>query len=543
VEPAKVTEYEEALIAVALQHSEGVHAVIDMHIGDFYVPHCRMVAKTIKELFEKNEPVDLVSVSTAMPVSEAVSTKDWRVRLTDLVLASGHNRSSVSYYVKAIQDAAHRRAFTKLLRDSGESLADSAEPTADAISSHLQKLARLIARDEHKQLERSGDLLVDYLERLRQREQNPAEALGADTGNPELNEHTTGFKEGQFIVIGGRPGMGKTSLMLGMAATQAINMGMAINFYSLEMSRDSIMQKLIALETGVHTMKLRTGQGLNSYDWELIERASERIKAANLFIADERSGIRTIGGMKAAEEKQKMRGIKRDGDYLDYIQLVRGEKETENRAQEVSQVSRDCEEHAAQEAIFVVAGSQLSRDLEKRQDKRPVLSDLRESGSLEQDADIVMFVYREEVYNPETDKRGEAEIIIAKQREGGLATVTTIFDPNLQRFIPKASDKDKVIDFTPPKPKQKQIRAIYFPLGAEQLKWDIENSDANELFKAYEKAIEDAENDDERDYAQRNLNTILELMASMPAAPVVPPEETVTPPPTEDNSPCWYTEM
>jgi replicative DNA helicase len=538
MESAKVTEYEEALIAVALQHSEGVHAVIDMHIGDFYVPHCRIVAKTIKELFSKNEPVDLVSVSTAMPVSEAVTTKDWRVRLTDLVLAFGHNRGSVMHYVRAIQDAAHRRAFTKLLRESGDSLSAGAEPTSDAISSHLQKLARLIARDEHKQLERSADLLDGYLERLREREQNPAEALGADTGIPELNQHTTGFKEGQFIVIGGRPGMGKTSLMLCMAATQAITMQMCINFYSLEMSRDSIMQKLIALQSGVHTMKLRTGQGLNQYDWELIERACERIRGAQLYIADERSGIRTIGGIKAAEEKQKMRGVTRHGDYLDYIQLVRGEKETENRTQEVSQISRDCEEHAAQEAIFVAAGSQLSRDLEKRQDKRPVLSDLRESGSLEQDADIVMFVYREEVYNPDTDKRGEAEIIIAKQREGGLATVTTLFDPHLQKFIAKAGDKEigQQMDFTPPK--NKKPIAICFPMLADQLAFEVENGDDNEMFAAYEKCVYEAETDEEREIAQRNLELCLRLIeekAQRRAA--LPPE------PAEDDSPCWYTQM
>lgn len=538
MEPGKVTEYEEALIAVALQHSEGVHAVIDLHIGDFATGHCRMVAKTIKELFAKNEPVDLVSVSTAMPVSEAVTTKDWRVRLTDLVLAAGHNRSSVGYYVKAIQDASHRRAFNRLLHESGEMLAANAEPTADAISNHLQRLARLIGRDERRQLERSSDLLDGYLERLREREQNPADALGADTGLPELNQHTTGFKEGQFIVIGGRPGMGKTSLMLCMAAMQAINMQMCINFYSLEMSRDSIMQKLIALQSGVHTMKLRTGQGLNQYDWELIERACERIRGANLFIADERSGIRTIGGIKAAEEKQKMRGNKRDGDYLDYIQLVRGEKETENRTQEVSQISRDCEEHAAQEGIFVVAGSQLSRDLEKRQDKRPVLSDLRESGSLEQDADIVMFVFREEVYNPETDKRGEAEIIIAKQREGALATVTTIFDPNLQKFIPKSGEASltNTIDFTPPQPK-KPI-AICFPMNPEQLAFEVENGNDDEVYAAYEKCVDDAETDDDREIAQRNLELCLRLIEEKAQRRALQPPE-----PAEDNSPCWYTQM
>lgn len=539
MEPGKVIEYEEALIAVALQHSEGVHAIIDMHVSDFYSGHCRMVAKTIKELWQKNEPIDLVSVSTAMPTTEGVNTQSWRVRLTDLVLAAGWQPSNCDFYVRSIKEAAHLRAFHKLLKDSEQQLAASttAEPATNAISHHLQQLARLIARDEKQQLEHVSAITADYLSRLREREQNPAEALGADTGLPELNEYTTGLHEGEFIVVGGRPGMGKTSFMLGLAAVQAIDLSMCINFYSLEMSRMSLMQKLIALQSGVFTMKLRTGQGLNSYDWELIDRAVERINKSHLYIADESSGVRTMGDIKAREERQKLTGKKADGDYIDYIQLLKGEKETENRVQEVSQISRDMKQHAAQEGIFVVGGSQLTREIEKRQNKVPQLSDLRESGTLEQDANVVMFIYRDEVSNPESDKRGEADIIIAKQREGVTGTVTVLFDANLQKFQSK-SGEGVTYDFTPPKQQeQKKPVAICFPMNEEQLAFEVENGDANEIYAAYEKCVNDAETDDDREIAQRNLDVVLKLIAEKDA------RQTPLPQPAEDNSPCWYTQM
>lgn len=439
MDSTQVTEYERALVATALKHDEGVNALLQLEPVDFYNPYCKLIAQTIKEMFLSNVPIDMVTVTNSIPLAEDGSLDRgwWRVHITDLALAYDYHQHSLHYYSGAIREASTRRKLARINKKFAQELAESDAASAQLIAIHLQEIATLTAQGEGERLQHVSAITADAVLRIKERELNPAEIIGAPTGLYEYDCTTTGFQPGQLVLIGARPSMGKSSLALCWAAHMAITCGMYINFFSLEMSKFTLIQKLIALLTGVDTNKLRTGVGIHSHTWDSIDRAIHSINKSGLYIADETSRIRKVSDIKARRNEQKLSGVKTDGDIIDHIGLLYPEKDLDNRVQAVSEISRDLKTYSAEEQLFTVALCQLGRQVEQRQDKRPMLSDLRESGTLEQDADIVTFIYRDEYYNKESDKRGEAELIIAKQREGATGTVHVLYDQNTQHFCNK----------------------------------------------------------------------------------------------------------
>ena len=254
--------------------------------------------------------------------------------------------------------------------------------------------------------------------------------LGLDTGFYDLNAFTSGLQKSELIVIAARPSMGKTALCLNIADYAGVHLKKTVAVFSLEMSKEQVIQRMVCSRAGVDANKMRFGQ-LQQDDWTRLGVAFGDLGDAPVYIDD--TPVLSVMEMKAKARRLKAELGSLDLVVIDYLQLIEAQR-TDNRVQEISDISRGLKAFARELEVPVVALSQLSRAVEARQNKKPMLSDLRESGSIEQDADIVMFIYRDEYYNPETQNKGEAEIIIAKQRNGPTGRLMLLFQPNITRF-------------------------------------------------------------------------------------------------------------
>ncbi len=274
-----------------------------------------------------------------------------------------------------------------------------------------------------------GEVLETYFDKLDTIQQHRGEVVGVPTGFVDIDKLTGGLQRSDLIILAARPSVGKSSLQLGVAHNAAVRHGKTVGIFSLEMSAEQLVQRLLAMETGVDSHRLRLGF-IDDSEWDQISRAFGRLAEANIFI-DDTPGISVMELRSKARRLLAERGL--DLVIVDYLQLLQGRR-SENRVQEISEISRSLKGLARELNIPVLALSQLSRAVESRTDHRPMLSDLRESGSIEQDADIVMFIYREEMYDRETEKKGIAEVIVAKHRNGPTDTVNLRFFDRTARF-------------------------------------------------------------------------------------------------------------
>jgi replicative DNA helicase len=274
------------------------------------------------------------------------------------------------------------------------------------------------------------DILFDTFERIEQLYNTKGGITGVPTGFPDLDEKTSGFQPSDLILIAARPSMGKTAFALNIAQNAAIRYKVPVAIFSLEMSKEQLVQRMLCAESNVDSHKLRTGR-LDEEDWPKLARAMGPLSEAPIYIDD-------TPGISSLELRAKARRLKAEKGLgliiIDYLQLMSGRGNSENRQQEISEISRSLKALARELNVPVVALSQLSRAPEMRSDHRPILSDLRESGSQEQDSDVVAFLYRDDYYNPDTDKKNIAEVIIAKQRNGPTGTVELVWLPRFTKF-------------------------------------------------------------------------------------------------------------
>jgi replicative DNA helicase len=275
------------------------------------------------------------------------------------------------------------------------------------------------------------DVLMDTFDRLEELHENNSEVTGIPSGFKDLDRMTSGFQDSDLVIIAARPSMGKTALALNMAQNIAVGEDIPIAIFSLEMAKSQLVQRMLCSEAQVDSHRLRTGK-LKDRDWQRLSEAAGRLGEADIFIDD-------TPGLTAMEMRAKSRRIKAEHGLglivIDYLQLMQSSAQTESRQQEVSQLSRSLKGLARELDVPVVSLSQLSRAVEQRNDKRPRLSDLRSSGSIEQDADVVAFIYRDEYYNPDTEKQGITEVILGKQRNGPVGTVELAFQKEYTRFV------------------------------------------------------------------------------------------------------------
>ncbi|WP_461613545.1 replicative DNA helicase [Clostridium sp. Marseille-QA1073] len=384
---------------------------------DFYRDSHKIIFKSIKELYQKDIPVDMITLIEHLRSTEKLDEAGGISYITE-ISGSVPSTANLTSYIQIVEDKAILR---RLIRSATEIIETSynKQDDVDAVVDLAEKNVFNISEKKNtSDFEPMSTVLERGFEEIERIYNNKGETTGVPSGFKDLDEKTSGFQSGDMVLIAARPSMGKTTFALNLAQHAALRAGKSVAIFSLEMSKEQLAYKLLCAEANVDMLKLRTGD-LDERDWENIARASGPLADAKIFIDD-------TAGVSIMEMRSKCRRLKMehgiDMILIDYLQLMSGSG-GESRQQEVSEISRSIKAIAKEMKCPVIALSQLSRAPEQRADHRPMLSDLRESGSIEQDADLVMFLYRDEYYNKESEDKNVAECIIAKQRNGPVGTV------------------------------------------------------------------------------------------------------------------------
>jgi replicative DNA helicase len=398
--------------------------------SDFYKPAHGHIFEAIETLYGRGEPADPITIADALRRVDLLDAIGGPAILTDLQASTGAI-TNAARYARIVEESALLRRLIGVggeIAELGYALPDDVAETVDRAEAMVFDVAQRRVTDSMSGIKELLNASLDRLEMLYERD----EAItGTPTGYTDIDERLSGLQPSSLIIVGARPGAGKTSFALGAAGYAAVECNQPVLFFSLEMSHHEVTQRLLSSEAKVDATRLRNGKLLEA-DWHKISHAIGRLSEANLYIDDNPN--MTVMEMRAKARRLKSRLGGLGLIVVDYLQLMTGRRNAENRQVEVSEISRGLKILARELEVPVVACSQLSRNLEMRADKRPMLADLRESGSLEQDADVVMFIYRDELYNPETTDRGVAEVIVAKHRNGPTGVERLAFLDRYTRF-------------------------------------------------------------------------------------------------------------
>ena len=395
---------------------------------DFYREPHKVLFSAILELYQRDIPIDMINLIDHLRSSEKLEASGGITYVTE-VGSSVVSTANIGSHIKLIQEKSMLR---KLIKASNEIMDDSYNKQNDVPSvmdAAEKRIFDIAERRSTSDFEHMSTVLERGFTEIERLFNNKGEITGVTSGFPELDSKTSGFQKGDMVLIAARPSMGKTTFALNLAENAALRAGKSVAIFSLEMPKEQLAYKLLCSEANVDMLKLRTGN-LEDSDWENIARASGPLASAKIFIDD-------TAGTTVMEMRSKCRRLKIEHGIdlivIDYLQLMSGSS-TESRQQEVSEISRSIKALAKEMQCPIIALSQLSRAPEQRADHRPMLSDLRESGSIEQDADVVMFLYRDEYYDKETDDKNIAECIIAKQRNGPTGTVKLAWIGQYSKF-------------------------------------------------------------------------------------------------------------
>ena len=395
---------------------------------DFYRDGHKIIYKSIFEMFKNDMAVDLVTLLEYLTSTDQLEKAGGVTYITE-VSSSVPTTAKLSSYIKIVEE---KSILRRLIKASTAIIEDSYNKQGE-VEGVLDRAEKKIFDIAEKRSTSDFEALSDVLERgfleIERLFNNKGQITGVPSGFTDLDAKTSGFQKGDMVLIAARPSMGKTTFALNIAENAALREGKSVVIFSLEMPKEQLAYKLLCSEANVDMLKLRTGN-LDDKDWENIARATGPLSKAKIYI-DDTAGV-TVMEMRSKCRRLKMEyGI--DLILIDYLQLMSGSS-SENRQQEVSEISRSIKALAKEMECPVIALSQLSRAPEQRADHRPMLSDLRESGSIEQDADLVMFLYRDEYYNKETEDKNMAECIVAKHRNGPVGTVKMAFLGALSKF-------------------------------------------------------------------------------------------------------------
>ena len=415
--PQSIEAEQSVLGSMITDKNAVVEAVEKLEENDFYRDGHKVIFKTISEMFKDDMPVDLVTLLERLKATEKLE-KAGGVTYVSELSSSLLTTINLSAYIKIVKE---KSILRKLIKASTSIIEDSYNKQGE-VEEVLEGAEKKIFEIAEKRTTSDFEPLNVVLERgfleIERLFNNKGEITGVGSGFVDLDAKTSGFQKGDMVLIAARPSMGKTTFALNIAEHAALREGKSVVVFSLEMSKEQLAYKLLCSEANVDMLKLRTG-ALDDKDWENIARATGPLSKAKIYI-DDTAGV-TVMEMRSKCRRLKLEyGI--DLIVIDYLQLMSGSS-NESRQQEVSEISRSIKALAKEMECPVIALSQLSRAPEQRADHRPMLSDLRESGSIEQDADLVMFLYRDEYYNKETEDTNIAECIIAKQRNGPVGTV------------------------------------------------------------------------------------------------------------------------
>ncbi len=428
--PPHNLEAEESLLGAMILSRDAIATAVETCSSeDFYKPAHGHIFDAIVSLYGQGEPADPVTVADELRRAGLLDPAGGAAQLISLQ-ANTPAISNAQRYARIVEEHALLRrliAVAAEIAEIGYQVPEDVTGAVDQAEAIVYEVAQRRVVDSMASLRELLDKSLDHLEALYERGDS---ITGVPTGYHDLDERLAGLQPSNLVIVGARPAAGKTSFALGLAAHAAIEANTGILFFSLEMSHLELTQRLLCSEAHVDATRMRNGRLLDS-DWPKISNAIGRLGEAPIFIDDNPN--LTVMDIRAKARRLKSReglGLV----VVDYLQLMSGRMSAENRQVEVSEISRGLKILARELEIPVVALSQLSRNLEQRQDKRPVLADLRESGSLEQDADVVMFIYRDELYNPESPDRGTAEVIVSKHRNGPTGTTHLAFVDHYTRF-------------------------------------------------------------------------------------------------------------
>ncbi|HUZ01402.1 MAG TPA: replicative DNA helicase [Thermomicrobiaceae bacterium] len=427
--PPHNLEAEQSVLGSLLIDRDAVIRIASfLKAADFYRGSHGVIYQAILDLYNRREPPDFVTVVDELERRGRLDDAGGLAYLTDLI-NSVPTAVHIEYYGRIVE----RTSTLRRLIEAGTAVVRIGYDESIDLDDALEHAERAIFDVSQQRSTRDfvsiGQVLERYFDKLDFIQQHRGDIVGVPSGYSDLDKLTGGLQRSDLVILAARPSVGKTSLQLGMAHNAAVKHGKTVAIFSLEMSAEQLVQRLLSMETGVDSQRLRLGL-IDDNEWDQISRAFGRLAEANVYI-DDTASISIMELRSKARRLLAEQGL--DLVIVDYLQLVQGRR-SENRVQEISEISRSLKGLARELNIPVLALSQLSRAVESRQDHRPLLSDLRESGSIEQDADIVMFIYREDVYDRETEKKGIAEIIVAKHRNGPTDTVHLRFFDRTARF-------------------------------------------------------------------------------------------------------------
>ena len=435
--PPHSLEAEQAVLGGLLLENGAWDRIADQ-VGesDFYRQDHRQLLRAITRLIAENKPADVVTVAEllqSMGELDAVGGLPYLVSLT----SNTPSAANIRRYAEIVRE----RAVLRKLVETATSIADSAYAPSGRSAGQLLDEAEAkifeIAESGHRSnqgFQEIQPLLKSAVERIDElyHRDNPSEVTGIPTGYTDIDRMTSGLQPGDLIIVAGRPSMGKTAFSLNIAEHVALDTGLPVAVFSMEMGAQQLVMRMIGSVGRLDQHKLRIGQ-LKDDDWQRLTYALGKLNDAPFFI-DETPALNALELRARARRLMRQCGGKLGLVVVDYLQLMSSASQGENRATEISEISRSLKALAKELNCPVIALSQLNRSLEQRPNKRPVMSDLRESGAIEQDADVIMFIYRDEVYNPESQDKGKAEIIIGKQRNGPIGMVPLAFLGEHTRF-------------------------------------------------------------------------------------------------------------
>jgi replicative DNA helicase len=429
--PPHNIDAEESVLGALLLSRDAIGTVSEMGLlpSDFYRPANRHIFDAIRSLYSQGAPADTVTVADELRRAGLLDEVGGPGALHELQNTTP-SISSAGHYAKIVQETALLRQLIFAAGDIAEIAygePDDVMKALDEAESKVFNVAEQRVTDSTRTIE---ELLPQVMDHLQETYDRGDTITGVPTGYADLDELLSGLQENALYIVGARPAMGKTSFLLGMASHVAMEAAKPVLVFSLEMGHQELTQRILSSEARVDSTKIRTGK-LAETDWAKIGKAIGRLEVP-LFLDD--NPRVTVMEIRAKARRIKARYGGLGMIAIDYLQLMGGNSSAENRQLEVSEISRNLKILARELEVPIVAASQLSRNLEARADKRPMLSDLRESGSLEQDADVVMFLYRDEVYHPDSPDKGSAEVIVAKHRAGPIGTKRLVFLGQYTRF-------------------------------------------------------------------------------------------------------------
>lgn len=432
--PPQNIDAERSVLGSILLDKDAMIKIADiLSSQDFYEDRHGTIYEAMVELFEKREPIDIVTLSEILEKQEKIKEVGGNGYLAELVNGTP-SAGNIVYYSQIVRDKAVLRRLIECSNTIGQLGFDEEAEISGTLDKAEQSLFAVSQKFLKNKFIPVKDILTEAFDRIDRihKDKEKGAIRGVPSGFRDFDKITAGLQKGDLIILAGRPSMGKTAIALNLAEHAAIEEKIPTGIFSLEMSKDQLVDRLLSSQAGVDSWKLRTGN-LTDDDFPKIGYAMGVLSEAPLYIDD-------TAGANVMEIRAKARRLQMEHGLgliiIDYLQLMEGRSRSgeTNRVQEISEISRSLKGLARELNVPVIALSQLSRAVEHRPDKRPQLSDLRESGSIEQDADIVIFLYRDEYYDPDTDRKGITEVLIKKHRNGPIGTVELFFQPEQMRF-------------------------------------------------------------------------------------------------------------